>query len=320
MTGERERPMTGGAVTPPSCAACGSTNTAESPLAPHGQRLQRCLRCGLQWRLNPPPPEELELLYRTGFYSPSRPRGGRLVRQLHYWNNRIRLREIRDLTPGRLLDVGSGKGRFLAAARDAGWQVVGVEYARSSAEAAMATYGVEVVSGDFLEVPISGRFDVVTMWHVLEHLPDPGAAIARATSMLRPGGRLVVSVPNIDSLQARLGGDSWFHLDSSRHLFHFSPRSLSALISSQGFRVDRTGHLYPEIEMIGLVQTMLARVGFEGDLLYRFAKRDPTAPLSGEIILSLGLAAALLPAALVWAVLAPALRTGASIQLVATKT
>lgn len=301
-----------------ACPACSATDIVDGALAPRGHRLQKCLRCGLQWRLDPPDATELELLYRTGFYVPSSPRGGPLVRQLHQLNNRIRLREIRDLPPGRLIDVGSGKGRFLAAAHEAGWQVLGVEFASASAAAAHAAYGVEVVSGDFLAVPLDGQFDVVTMWHVLEHLPDPAAALARAASILRPGGRLVVSVPNIDSVQARLGGDAWFHLDPSRHLFHFGPRSLSAMVSSLGFRVDRIGHFYPEMEMIGLIQTALGRAGLEDDLLYRFAKRDPTAPFGGQIVLSLALAMALTPAAAMWTALAPILRTGASIQMVAS--
>ena len=87
----------------------------------------------------------------------------------------------------------------------------------------------------------------------------------------------MISVPNGDSLQAHLGGERWFHLDLPRHLFQFTPRSLAALIERAGLRVVRIGHLYPEMEAIGLVQTTLNRAGFEDDLLYRFAKRDPSA-------------------------------------------
>jgi SAM-dependent methyltransferase len=282
-------------------------------------RLGRCERCGLRWLVDRPAGAELAALYLSGFYEPAPARGGRLVRELHRLNNAIRLRELGGLEPGRLLDVGCGKGRFLAAAGAAGWDVLGIEFAPASAEAARATYGVDVMVGDFLELDVEDGFDAITMWHVLEHLPDPAAAVARAANLLRPGGRLVVSVPNVESLQARIGGERWFHLDLPRHLFHFSPRSLTALVRRTGLRVARIGHLYPEMEAIGLVQTLLNRAGFEDDLLYRFAKRDPSAPRGSSVYASLALAAAAAPIAVAWSGIAPLLRTGASIQLMAER-
>ena len=228
---------------------------------------------GLRWRVDLPDAAELDVLYSTGFYHASPPRGGSSVALLHRLNNEIRLREIQDVAPGRLLDIGSGKGRFLAAARGRGWDVIGVEYASATAAAATAAYGIPVISGDFLDAPIEGPFDVVTMWHVLEHLPDPPAALRRVEGLLRPGGRGVVgSVPNIDSTQAHLGGEAWLDLDPARHLFHFSPRSLRAMVEGSGFAVDRIGHTYPEMEFIGLIQTVLTKARIEEDLLYRFFK------------------------------------------------
>lgn len=238
---------------------------------------------------------------------------------LHRFNNAIRLRELSGMEPGRLLDIGCGKGRFLAAARTAGWETLGVEFAPASAERAQAAYDLDVLVGDFLDIPFQGAFDAITMWHVVEHLPDPMAAVTRAASLLGSGGRLVISVPNVDSLQARLGGEHWFHLDLPRHLFHFSPRSLSALVERAGLRVARIGHFYPEMEAIGLVQTTLNRLGLGEDLLYSFAKRDPGAPITPRVGASLGLAAVVAPLAAVWSGIAPLLRSGASIQLVAER-
>ena len=282
-------------------------------------RLGRCDNCGLRWLLDAPVGSGLAELYQSGFYEPAPARGGALVRELHRLNNAIRLRELDGMTPGRLLDVGCGKGRFLAAASAAGWDAMGVEYAPASAEAARATYGVEVVAGDFLELDLPRDFDAVTMWHVLEHLPDPAGAVARARDLVRPGGRIVISVPNGDSLQAHLGGERWFHLDLPRHLFQFTPRSLSALVERSGLRVVRIGHFYPEMETIGLIQTVLNLVGFGDDLLYRFAKRDPSARGGPAVYASLALALAAAPVAVAWSGIAPLLGTGASIQLVAER-
>lgn len=300
-----------------ACPACGGAELSVVAFAERPILLGRCGECGLRWLLNPPTGDELAALYASGFYEPAPARGGRLVGTLHRLNNAIRLRELRGVSPGRLLDIGCGKGRFLSAARDAGWEVLGVEFAPASAQAARATYQIEVTVGDFLELPLDGGFDALTMWHVLEHLPDPFAAVARAAELLRPGGRLVVSVPNIESLQARLGGERWFHLDLPRHLLHFSPRSLGTLVERTGLRVERIGHLYPEMEVIGLVQTVLNRVGIENDLLYRFAKRDPSAGSGPPVYASFAVALAAAPAAVAWSMIAPLLGTGASIQLVA---
>jgi SAM-dependent methyltransferase len=301
-----------------NCAACGSSAWSVVRHAARPDRLGRCDRCGLQWLLDPPRGAALGELYATGFYEPAPARGGSAAQWLHQLTNAIRLHELRGIPVGRLLDVGSGKGRFLSAAQAAGWEVLGVEFAPASAEAARAAYGVEVVSGDFLQVELPGTFDAITMWHVLEHLPEPVAAVARASELLRPGGLLMVSVPNIESLQSQLGGESWFHLDLPRHLFHFSPRSLTRLVErAGGLRVTRIGHLAPEMEAIGLVQTTLNRAGFEDDLLYRFAKRDPTAPIDARVYACLALAVAIAPAAVAWSAIAPLLRTGASIQLLA---
>jgi SAM-dependent methyltransferase len=304
---------------PATCPACGRSKLSVESFASRPIRFGRCEACGLRWLLDPPTGSELAGLYASGFYEPAPARGGALVRELHRLNNAIRLRELKSMETGRLLDVGCGKGRFLAAAKAAGWEVLGVEFAPASAEAARAAYGVEVIAGDFLELDLPGDFDAVTMWHVLEHLPDPSTAVARAAGLLRPGGRIVISVPNIESLQARFGGERWFHLDLPRHLFHFSPRSLSALVARAGLRVERVGHLYPEMEAIGLVQTTLNRAGFEDDLLYRFAKRDPSAPGGPRVYASLALALAAAPVAVAWSGIAPLLRTGASIQLVAER-
>ena len=299
------------------CPACAARQISVIEFVSRPVGLGCCATCGLRWLLEPPDGAELAALYSSDFYEPAPARGRRLTRELHRLNNAIRLRELRGVPAGRLLDVGCGKGRFLAAARDAGWQVMGVEFEPTSAAAARHNHGVEVVPGDFLKVPLDGDFDVVTMWHVLEHLPDPAAAVARAVELLRPGGRLVLSVPNIDSLQARFGGEQWFHLDLPRHLFHFGPRSLSALAERAGLRVERIGYFYPEMEVIGLVQTALNRVGIERDLLYRFAKRDPHAAFGSQIVASLVLALGAAPFAVAWSTLAPLFRTGASIQLVA---
>lgn len=301
------------------CVACGEASARVAWLASPAGKLVRCSSCGLCSAIEPPSQDILASLYRTGFYGGVAPRGGALVDVLHRVNNALRLRELRGMQAGRLLDVGCGKGRFLASARQAGWDVVGVEFAEQLAAEARDHYGLDVKLGDFLEAPLEGPFDVVTMWHVLEHLPRPADAVARSRDLLRPAGRLVVSVPNIESLQAKLSGSNWFHLDLPRHLFHFTPRSLHRLVERHGFRVEWIGHFYPEMEVIGLIQSLLNGLGLEPDRLYRFLKRDPSARLDRGLLFSAVLAVAALPGAAAWSFLAPLMRSGASIQLAARR-
>lgn len=300
------------------CIACGSLLRTDARQI-HRYHVATCHECGLRWLTDPPGGEDLQELYSSGFYEPGPARANRLVELGHDFNNAIRLRELLGLPAGRLLDIGSGRGRFLGAAKRAGWDVVGIEFETGLAEVSSRRYGVPVLVGDAVSADVRGPFDAITMWHVLEHLPDPRSALARAAGLLRPGGTLIVSVPNNDSLQARLGGEDWLHLDIPRHIYHFTPGSLSCLVEQAGLRVERIGHLYPEMEILGVLQTVLNRLGIEPDLLYRFAKRDRTAPLRSDVLVSVAVAAAMLPVALPWSILAPLMRTGASIQLTARR-
>jgi SAM-dependent methyltransferase len=207
----------------------------------------------------------------------------------------------------------------LAAARDAGWSALGVEFAAGAAAVSRERHGVDVIVGDFLSVPIAGPFDAVTMWHTLEHLQDPEAALQASAALLAPQGRLIVSVPNSSSAQARFGGDAWFHLDVPRHLFHYTPEALTALLKRTGFDVERIDFFYPEMEAIGFIQTVLNKAGLGEDTLYRFAKRDETVAQGGRLFTSGALALAVAPAAAAWSLMAPLLRTGASMQFLARK-
>lgn len=296
------------------CFACGSPGVHD----PDIDGLARCPQCGLRWETVPPSPEALSEAYQRGFYEAAPARGGRLVQRFHAFNSTLRLREVSDLPPGRLVDLGCGKGHFVAAARAAGWDAIGTDSSQVAAAAAKGLYGLEIVVGDLVDVPLDGPFDVVTMWHVLEHVHDPARALARARDLLVPGGRLVVSVPNAASFQARVFGAEWFHLDREHHLYHFTPAALRTLLERSGFHVARIGYLYPEMEAIGFVQSVLNRAGLDRDALYRFLKRDRTIKLDRALLASAGLAMLAAPIGLGLTVTMPLTRSGASMQFVAT--
>ena len=193
--------------------------------------LVQCQQCGLVY-LNPRPTKaEIARYYRhyhDGFTNDA------------WWQRRQleRLREVeRRREVGRLLDVGCGKGEFLRVARGKGWRCFGVEISPQASNDARRM-GLDVATGAFEDVGYPDRFlDVITMYHVLEHLHDPREALGKAYQLLKSGGLLVVAVPNFDSLQAKIFRQRWYHLDAPRHLYHFTPRTLKMLLHEAGFKV-----------------------------------------------------------------------------------
>lgn len=137
---------------------------------------------------------------------------------------------------GRLLDVGSGSGRLLAVMQRAGWQVAGVEPDPRAAAVARERYGVTVHVGHLEQARFREHsFDAVVLSHVIEHVEDPVALLAACRRLLRPGGRLALSTPNIESRGLALFHRHWLHLDVPRHLHLFSARSLGAVLRGAGF-------------------------------------------------------------------------------------
>jgi 2-polyprenyl-3-methyl-5-hydroxy-6-metoxy-1,4-benzoquinol methylase len=135
---------------------------------------------------------------------------------------------------GPVLDVGSGEGALLDALHARGRVAIGLE---------RETNRPDVRAGDIGEFDErQGEWAAVVFWHSLEHLREPGAAIDRAVGLLKPGGALVVAVPNFASWQARRFGDRWFALDIPRHLVHLKASALLAGLSDRGLTVGRVSH------------------------------------------------------------------------------
>jgi SAM-dependent methyltransferase len=215
-------------------------------------------------------------LYEVGAYRPGTPRLHGLVRPLLGRFDHARLDMLRPLVlpPARILDAGAGRGRFVASARAAGYDAFGLEPSRRGDRGEAA--GVRRVSIEEADIE-PGSLDAVTLWHVLEHLEDPRLALQRIHSWLAPGGALLVGVPNLDSLQARLGGSRWYHLDVPRHRVHFTSVGLHRLLASERFAVLRTHHILLEHNPFGMWQTLLSALTRHPSYVYNLLKRN--APL-----------------------------------------
>ena len=160
---------------------------------------------------------------------------------------RLHRRRIRENFPpwiggGRLLDVGCATGRFLHQMRAVGWCVAGIEIDPVAAAKAAAVTP-EIFVGDPIDAPFAdGSFDVVTSFHVLEHLPRPLHALRRMLGWLAGGGLLIVEVPNAGGAGGRLFGRYWSGLDFPRHLVHFTPATMAAMVERAGGRVAAVTH------------------------------------------------------------------------------
>lgn len=149
-----------------------------------------------------------------------------------------KIRLLNRLMPGKgsLLDFGSGTGDFLFAAHRAGWKVLGVEPNEGARTRALQK-GVQAEAN--LEALPGESFDIIALWHVLEHLPEPGNMVRRLGARLSGHGYMIVAVPNHRSFDAQYYGSFWAAYDTPRHLWHFTKTSLEALFKEQGFELIR---------------------------------------------------------------------------------
>ncbi len=239
-------PVDPGAWQPVDCGLCGS---AERVLAFRDGPFSvvTCARCGLTY-VTPRLRDRalLEQVYDEGYWrsSAAKDRGYtdyRADRPLYLRTYRRRWKALRRRfpRPGRVLDVGCAAGYFLSVMQEEGWQVTGLEPSEPIRREAEAALGRERVRAGLLgevELP-PASFDLVTLWDVLEHIPDPVAALCQVRGLLAPGGRLLIETQNVKSLAARLLGRRWQHYKHAEHIYHFDPRTIEDCLSRAGFRV-----------------------------------------------------------------------------------
>jgi len=219
--------------------------------------------------------------------------------------------------PIRVLDLGCGSGRFLAHLAARGCECHGTELTPLTAQRAAALQGVRIRTDPLTsDAYPEAHFDVISLWHVLEHLPDPDQALRQCRRWLAPDGLLMLAVPNIDSWQARLFRGAWFHLDPPFHLFHYSPVSLRACLEANGFETTAIAHLCWQYNPYGFLQSLLNAVGFPRDELYDLLKGNRSDPFLRLLAQALCGAAAL-PAAVVATLLEAACRRGGTVEVVA---
>ncbi len=189
---------------------------------------------------------------------------------------------------GNLLEIGCGPGIMLHAFREMGWEVTGLERSDEAAEVGRRLLGLDIRSCSVGDLPEGPKYDLIILFQVLEHMPQPIAIVRECARRLKPGGRIVLSVPDFESWQARFGGTGWMHLDVPRHLYHFSSRSISGLLRRCGFDQPSIAYASFEHDPIGWVQTVLNRVISPPNTLLRHLMSIEAPPV--QVAASLALA------------------------------
>ncbi|MEL1247001.1 class I SAM-dependent methyltransferase [Flavobacterium helocola] len=136
---------------------------------------------------------------------------------------------------GRILDIGAGTGDFLLECKNQNWEILGIE---PNDKAKGIAVGKGIKFGDTIEKLESNSFDVITMWHVLEHVPDVEHQVAELKRLLKPSGTIIIAVPNFKSYDANHYKEFWAAYDVPRHLWHFSKSAIEKLFDKQNMNLE----------------------------------------------------------------------------------
>ncbi len=206
-------------------------------------------------------------------------------RYLMDWFLNIRVRRVLhalgDSTPKRILDIGGGNGVFAKALARLGHQVTIIEPNPANQQFVAAFPEINFLPIMFTEDAVRGclpdeTFDAVTLWHSLEHIPNPTETLQLARRLLKPGGCLYICVPNLNSLQADLGSNHWAYLDVPHHVSHFTLDGLVAMLRQANFAQLSVHWFSPEYEVFGFYQTLLNIISQSHNYYYHLAKKRQT--------------------------------------------
>ncbi len=238
------------------CQLCGSrrrsTMFEDPPFT-----VVRCSDCGLVYVTPRLVGEALLEVYNEDYWKSDNPKvrgyadyAREAVLYLKTFEKRMALVQRWLPQPARVLDVGCAAGYFLRVLQRRGHDVHGVELSPAIAKEAVSHLGSERVHVGTLDDAVAAMdykpqsFDLVTLWDVIEHVPDPQSVLRRVRELVKPGGHLLLETQNVASRWARLLGRRWHHYKHHEHLYHFTPATIRRLLDDCGFRTLEVGSAY----------------------------------------------------------------------------
>jgi len=269
------------------CEVCGSAKTEvlfrandrNRQISQRQFNVTRCMHCGVGFTTPKLSASELTKFYSHEYYSLD---NNLKLEEATRPYNQTRVDRIRRFVKsGRLLDIGAGTGMFLKTARENHFEVEGLEITTDAAVFGRQTWGLNIRQGNLHETSLpTNAYDIVTLGHVYEHLHEPRAALEQLHSILKRGGLLVISVPNFDSVQARLFRSNWFHLDVPRHLFHYTPSSLRGMLETSGFNVVDVNFFSSEHNWAGILGSIMRLSRPAESILHKLVRKSIGLPVT----------------------------------------
>ena len=233
-----------------ACPVCGNfqanlvLTTTDYTVSNERFSILQCQHCSLRFTENIPSPNQIGKYYQSEQYiSHTNSNQGlfnklyQLVRNYSLVSKRKLVEKFVTKTPGTLLDYGCGPGSFLNEMKSKGWEVKGIEPDNGAAQKAKGLTGVEISHPSTLHSLTISSIDVITMWHVLEHVHDLQGTLQTLKHILKHDGVMFVAVPNYQSFDAQYYKSYWAAYDVPRHLYHFSARSMEQLMDVHGLKI-----------------------------------------------------------------------------------
>jgi len=230
------------------------------------QKVVRCQQCGLVYVNPQPDADELGDHYPRVYYGEE----PFLYEKLDAYSRFKRIRNF--VTKGStVLDIGCGRGLVLSRLKEIGCEVRGTELSDTSSKYAKNVLQLNIINRDLKDCGFnSDYFDVITMFHSLEHMISPLATLKEVYRILRPGGTLLVEVPDFGSIYSKIFKEKWFHLDVPRHLFHFTAHTLEKSLLTAGFSVFKQTRYAIMYDSFGALQSLLNYICLKSNLLNDF--------------------------------------------------
>ena len=205
-----------------------------------------CAGCGLVFTRNFPDEKEIGRYYESPSYISHSNTSKGVVNRVYHIVRRIMLRRkarrvemLTNLKNGKLLDYGAGTGHFARLMQSRGWKVTAIEKSNKARELALREFGFEMLSVEALAEIKEKELDVVTMWHVMEHIQEPGRMWDELHRTLADNGVAIVAVPNCSSYDAQKYKQHWAAYDVPRHLWHFTPKTIALWAGKHGFTLEK---------------------------------------------------------------------------------
>jgi 2-polyprenyl-3-methyl-5-hydroxy-6-metoxy-1,4-benzoquinol methylase len=235
-----------------NCPVCGSTNVffvlkaKDETVSKKYFEIFECSDCTLRFTQDVPGEDYIGDYYKSSDYISHSNTSKGLINKLYHTVRSITLQSKRKLVEkssgkkkGNLLDIGAGTGAFASTMKNAGWSITALEPDETARTNAKKDFDIDLLSSENLFKLAPNTFDVITLWHVLEHVHELHKYLDTFYSLLIDGGTLIIAIPNYISYDAKKYSNNWAAYDVPRHLYHFSAQSMHTLLTRHGFKLTQ---------------------------------------------------------------------------------